>query len=1615
MGMYEDSLACVGEDPHQLSELVRAGQALIATKYSGDPDFSEFFRAYINGFAWEDLQSRKIEDICGLAFSWWNWIQRYGPDDVKLKLYNPELDGDGWLSPHTVVTVLQADMPFLVESLSLEFERRGITIHTARSTLIRAHRKRGQLQQWRFDQLGCSDGTQVEALIYFEIDRLSDTEELRSLNTALKAVLERVQLVAEDRHQGFARLAEVAAEYQMLAIEHSGDNGKQDGLCEALEESAAFLQWLAAGNFILLGSCDYRLLRDQGNTSLQEQTEQRLGLLRKVNRREPYREHQWNHGVTQLYGSETPLAFAKSARRAGVKEDRFSHYVVAKRFDAQGVVVGESRFLGLYHSSVNHSDPEVIPVIRQKIQAVIQHRGALQDSYEHRRFRQLANTFPRSELFQASVVELFQALNLVSRLNERRQVRFLHRFDPFGKYLSCLVYTPRDLYSTDLRQTIQRFLQRDLDLQESDFNAYFSDSNFTRLQFIFPLSGGVRPTIDTRKLEQSLTELTRRWSDVLQDLLRESKGEEQGSRLFRRYAEGFSASYRDHFPPRVAVADLNLLQSLSDDSPLQMQVYRPPGAQEGQLRFKVFSLGEALELSAVVPILEHLGLRVMGEHPYCIGAEQKAWLHDFSLLINNGAEVDIPSVRQPFQEAFNAIVSGSADNDGFNRLVLGARLSWREVTLLRAYARYMKQLLMPFGINYIADTLVRHPDITRHLVALFKARLDPRVNKTGVHEPERALRIRENILQAVEAVTSLDQDRVIRRYLALIDATVRTNFFQRDQQGEAKGYLSLKLCPSELDDIPEPKPQFEIFVHSPRVEGVHMRGGKVARGGVRWSDRSQDYRTELLGLLKAQQVKNAVIVPTGAKGVFVSRRQAALQDRHSIQAEGVDCYKLFISGLLDVTDNYQGGEVVPPADVVRRDGDDPYLVVAADKGTASFSDIANDIAVARGFWLGDAFASGGRWGYDHKGMGITARGAWVAVRRHFLELGQDIQQQPFTVVGIGDMSGDVFGNGMLLSPCIRLQAAFNHQHIFIDPSPDAARSFAERERMFEMPHSSWSDYDTQLISKGGGVFSRQSKSIAITAEMREQLGISGVRLSPHELIHQLLMAPVDLIWNGGVGTYVKASHQNHESAGDKANDAVRINGDQLRCRVFGEGGNLGLTQLGRIEFNRQGGFCNTDFIDNAAGVDCSDHEVNIKIVLDGLVDSGDLTLKQRNQMLVDMTDSVSELVLRNNHQQAQAISLERARCERNSEDFLTLIGSLEQKGVLNRVIEHIGTDNALRDRFNNRESLTRPELSTLISLAKVDLKRQLINADFVDQQSLLPILESAFPQSLVESFPRAVHQHQLRREIIVNQLVNNIVNCMGATFFGRLEQTSPVPLGRKVQAYRDAERLLGFRQVWSKTERLDNGISEAHRLSLLEALSQRQMQATQWLLANPLVNPEDGGFVEAIGRLEAFIDPAEQELQQLQDSGCPAELVSVLSHSVPTPMVLGLAYWMRDHKDQTRLGLALTLGRSLGIPELLERLISMEIANHWQAMARDTFVHQLESNFRQLLNVVIEQPAKASEAQKSAVLQRVESMTRDWQGMLEDIGNAASLDFALLSVACQRFAELALRLQSEAA
>jgi glutamate dehydrogenase len=1560
-----------------------------------------FVRAYYEHVAPDDLVGRSERDLYAAALAHLNLARVRRPGELKIQIYTPNVEEHGWESAHTVVETVIDDMPFLVDSVSMAVTRQGSSIHLVVRPIMRM--KRGD--DGRLLEVGADDG-HAESLIHVEIDRRTDPAAVERLRADLERSLADVEAAVLDWTAMRQRAVEIEAD-----LGEKPPPVDPDELAEARE----LLRWMHDDHFTFLGYREYDMVTEEGEDVLRAVPGSGLGILRETGgpdeRPASSSFAQLPPEVRKLAREKTLLNLTKANSRATVHRPSYLDYVGVKRFDDAGEVAGERRFLGLYTHTAYSASPWEIPVLRRKAQRMRERSGLPRGSHDDKALVEIVETYPRDELFQMSEDELYEIALGILHLGERRRVRLFVRRDSFGRFLSCLVYLPRERFHTENRRRIEEILQQAFGGVSVDYTSRVSESVLARFHFVIYTEPGRVPEYDAAEIEARLAAATRAWSDDLREVLVEQLGEERGERLFERYGEAFPGAYRDDFSARQAVLDVNRLEKL-DPADLGMSLYVPLEAESGVLRFKVLRSQHPVVLSDVLPLLENMGVRVVDERPYEIRAAgaPPAWIYDFGLRHDEQAELQVDSVRETFQDAFVRAWRGDAESDGFNRLVLSAQLTAREITILRAIAKYLRQAGGTFSQAYMERALAAHPGIARQLVELFRLRLDPaRFADTDT----KARALDRAIEDTIDGVESLDEDRILRSFLRVVRAVLRTNYFQVDADGHAKPYLSLKLDPDLIPDLPEPRPMAEIFVYSPRLEAVHLRGGKVARGGIRWSDRREDFRTEVLGLMKAQTVKNAVIVPVGAKGGFVVKRPPA-GDRSALLDEVVECYRTFMRGLLDVTDTLAAGEVVPPPGVVRHDGDDSYLVVAADKGTATFSDIANEISNEYGFWLGDAFASGGSAGYDHKKLGITARGAWESVKRHFRGLGTDVDAADFTVVGIGDMSGDVFGNGMLRSRHIKLVGAFDHRHVFLDPDPDPEASFAERERLFRLAGSSWADYDESLISAGGGAFARTAKSIDLSPEARAALGIEAESLTPNEIIRALLRAPVDLLWNGGIGTYVKAAEERHAEVGDKTNDAVRIDAEELRCRVVGEGGNLGFTQRARVAYALRGGRVCMDAIDNSAGVDCSDHEVNIKILLDAVVAEGDLTEKQRNAILTEMEDEVAALVLRDNYEQAQAIAGSAAQAGAMVEVHGRYVRSLEQAGALNRELEFLPSDEVFAERDAAGGGLTPPEFAILLSYTKIALSEELLASDLPEDPYFAAELDAYFPTLLRERYGSQIRSHPLAREITVSRVVNELVNRSGTTFVFRLRDETGAGADDIARAYTAAREAFALRSLWAEIEALDGLVAAETQVAMLLKARVLLERAARWLLRNqrrPLeVEPTVARFAPGASALVhalptllegSELQAVQEHAAELATAGVPAPLaerVAQLEALVPTLDIVEIAA-TAGVDVAPAAEVYFSLGSRLELHWLRDRIVELPRETRWEAMARAALRDDVYAEQAALTAEVLGTGLETWLSQNAAPVERCLQL-------LSDIRTAASPDLARLSVGVREIRNL---------
>ena len=1472
----------------------------LRNQVDAQPELGRFVEDFWHGVVTEDLIDRAPEDDAQLTWQAWQDLATFDPDEPAIEVSQSALD-----HRFSVVKILHPDMPFITDSVLMELSRRDLRLRYLHNVTLPVRE-------------------QATTMVYAEVDALDEAEE-QDLLRELGRVLADVRAVVRDHDamRDKALALALALENQPAPPPHLSDQVDAS-------EAAEFLRWLCNDHFTFLGARSFRF--DDGSVVQEIGSELGHLTLRRAATSRPLAE--LREETLSFLLEPTYLSFSRAGTPSRVHRPAYPDYIGIKRFDAAGKVVGEYGFLGLYTSPVYTMQPTSIPVIRQRVTDVLARSGHKPGSFDYKSLAQILATYPRDALFQSGAEQLFQTATDIAHIHERRMTRVYLWRGRYGLFFNCLVYLPRDLLNTRVRKAIGDLLCERLHAIEFDFDSFFSESRLVRLQYTLRVDPLQEIDVDLSQLQQQIIDLSQDWQEELGRLLRDDP--ERGA-----LARGFSADYQHHFDVATAVFDAGHLTRLADASQLKLRFYRVDPEQSERVNLKLFRKGELLPLSRVVPILEHLGFDVVSEHPYTVTTETAEYsIQDFSLRRSGG--LDLTTVGPAFESAFARIWQGVAQSDRFNGLILCQGLSWREVALLRGYAAYMRQAGFGFEREFIGATLLKHDEAARLLIQHFHHRLG-----TGA-VPDCA----PELGAYLDAVPLLNEDQVLRGFMQLIEATERTNFYYPFEHDA--GLIVYKLSPENLSALPLPRPRHELFVYAPDMEGVHLRSSSVARGGIRWSDRLEDYRTEILGLVKAQIVKNAVIVPSGAKGGFVIKRDRGDLSGADWQALGERTYRRFISGLLSVTDNLIDDQVVEPPGVRCRDGEDPYFVVAADKGTATFSDIANEVAQSNDFWLGDAFASGGSVGYDHKKLGITARGAWVSVQRHFHRLGIDPESAPVTVIGIGDMAGDVFGNGMLRSSSMRLLAAFNHRHIFIDPTPDVAAAFAERQRLFEC-RGGWDAYATALISDGGGVFERSAKTIPISASMAAAFAINAAELSPDALITALLCAPVDLLWNGGIGTYVKASGESHQDVGDRANDGLRVNGRQVRARVIGEGGNLGLTHKGRIEYAQHGGLINADFIDNAGGVDCSDHEVNAKILLGAALRSGEVEPDERDALLLSQADAVADRVLANNFVQARCLSLARDHSIGRIDEYDRLAQRLEQELDFTREEADFPSEETLQERQREGESLQGPELATLMSYAKLLLKRQLASTTLHEDPSVAAIAENAFSPEFAQRFDTLIQQHRLLPQIVHTQLTNRIIGIGGITFVDRTMDFSGASVEDVVRSFLVCDRLfeLERRMNWLDAAPVDVDHKRAATLDLMRGIR----RVCRWLLRlhryeldiDALLQRYRARIAEALGD-DGLTCLGEHEAAAYAAKSVPfadapmqtnALAQPLLGFELFAPLAVAEVAAAQDMKVKDVAPVYVGVGRALGLEALGRFLGALAAPNHWRAMERDALLDDL--------------------------------------------------------------------------
>jgi len=1574
-----------------------------------------FVAALFGHAAPEDLVHYSSNELAAVGRAAFEHLQQRRPGEPNISVENPApVAGGTRLEAITVIEIVNDDMPFLLDSVLGELNEQGLAVTLVVHPIFSVERSHdGHLSAWH-GEAGTGDQGARESLIHIHVERI-DTERASAIRDGLASVLAEVRLAVEDWR-------EMRDQVQAAA---DGLRSNPPPLPKAeIDEAVAFLEWLVAENFTFLGTREYVFADTDDREMLTPTRETGRGILRNPELnvlRRGGKPVTTTPELREFMREPVPLIITKANVRSRIHRRVHMDYVGVKRFNAAGVPVGEFRIVGLFTSSAYTRRAAVIPYLRHKVQRILERARYDPDSHSGKALANVLEAYPRDDLFQIGDDHLYQFAQEILQLEIRPRVRVLPRRDKFDRFVSVLLFVPRERYDSEVRARIGNFLAETFKGRVSAFYPFFLDGPLTRVHFIIGRDEGETPEPEQAMLEFAIERIIRQWPDRLAAELAATQEPAAARVLERRYREAFSAGYREVYSPTEAIHDIGEIEPLSPENPIAVEFNRRDSADPATAHLKLFSYGRSLPLSERVPVLENMGFTVVSEQSFAIeagGDTPEVALHDMSLRKFGGGAIDLNSLAGRLEATLMAVLQGGAESDGYNALVLNAGLPWRDVALVRTLSRYLRQVRVPFSQDYLWATLVRHAAITAKLVELFHVRFDPKAGADGRAAREEA--IVKEIEQALEAVPVLDEDLILRRFLNLVRSAIRTNFYQRSADGQEPQTISIKFESRKLDQLPAPKPLFEIFVYSPRVEGIHMRFGKVARGGIRWSDRPQDFRTEVLGLVKAQQVKNAVIVPFGAKGGFVPKRLPVDGKRDEIQAEGTAAYRIFISSLLEITDNLGPQGIVPPQDVVRHDDDDPYLVVAADKGTATFSDLANSIAVERGFWLGDAFASGGSAGYDHKVMGITARGAWEAVKRHFRQMDVDISRTPFTVAGVGDMSGDVFGNGMLMEKTIKLVAAFDHRDIFIDPAPDAERSFVERKRLFDLPRSSWADYDPSLISKGGGIFSRSLKGIPLSTEMRALLGVETSEATPAQVMKAILKLPVDLLWFGGIGTYVRASVEADDRVGDRANDALRIAGAEIKAKVIGEGANLGMTQLGRIEAAQSGVRLNTDAIDNSAGVNTSDIEVNIKIALAIPMRDQRLTLPGRNELLASMTDEVAALVLRNNYLQTLAISLAERRGAEDLGFEIRLMQILERQDLLDRAVELLPSDAELAERRRRGKALTRPELAVTLAYAKIALFDELLASDVPDDPYLARELVRYFPKPVVERFPEALEQHRLRREIIATMLANSMINRGGPSLTARVGDETGADSPSIALAFTVVRDSYGLTELNGEIDRLDNKITGALQLELYALVQDLHLDRINWVLRHAELS--DGleklvsRYRTGIAEVEATLDralPGEQAARrearaaELTGASVPAALARRLAGlrelAEATDIILVADRAKRSIADVT--GVYFAAGAHFQLDRILSAAQAIELTDHFDRLALDRALVDVASSQRAITAAALATGKGGEDAVAAWVLQR----SRDIERVRESILDIASSGMSLskLAVAVGLLADLA--------
>ncbi|MBP9691805.1 MAG: NAD-glutamate dehydrogenase [Alphaproteobacteria bacterium] len=1573
-----------------------------------------FTRLYYANVPLEDLAETPVETLSASVYSLWEFSLKRIPDRPKIRVFTEKQEIKRYSIHKTIVEIVNDNMPFLVDSVTGVINSLGHSIHLVIHPVMQVERDENHVLVNVSQHSPEAIKGQDESIIHCEILELSTPEKLKELEEEITRALEDVRFAVKDWASMRQHL-----EMTIKDLEKS----PPPIVHEELEESLSFLKWMEDNNFTFLGYCEYSVVPGQTTIKKSLVPQTGLGVLRDPEKREItyiFDGVKLNAENRHYIVESDPLIITKTTQISPVHRRDPMDSITVKGFDGHGNVIKIYQFVGLFTSVVYNRSARDIPLLRRKISRILDRSGFSEQWHDGKTLVHILESFPRDELFQASEDWLYETSMAVLQLQNRQRLTLFIRPDHFGRFVSCIVYVPRDRYDSELRQKMGSILEGAFKGKLTNWQTQLGELAFARIHYSIRLLHKEPLSYDHDSLENELVEASLTWRDHLQKALMVSKGEQVGLELFERYGKGFSKGYQERFSASEAIIDIEQIEQAFLKLRLRAHFSQLKDQSENMFRFKIYSLDGAVSLSHVLPVLENMNLNVSIEIPFVVTLVdgQKVWIHDFEAQTQEGDLVELDHISDNFLEGFSRIWRGEVENDGFNRLIIRANFGWQECQLIRAYAKYIRQLQVTFSQAYIEEVLAKYPLICQLMLKLFSCQFSPEVKE----DRERA---REEILNRIkshmENVDSLDEDRILGKFINAISSTLRTNYYQL-KDGKPKSYISFKINCAAIDEMALPRPLYEIFIYSPRLEAIHLRGGKVARGGIRWSDRKEDFRTEVLGLMKAQMVKNAVIVPEGSKGGFIVKRPPAKEDRNALLEEVVACYKIMMCGLLDLTDNIKENEIVHPQDVVRRDGDDSYLVVAADKGTSTFSDYANQISNEYDFWLGDAFASGGSSGYDHKKMGITARGAWESVKVHFRDMGRDANRDELTVVGIGDMSGDVFGNGVLLSQHLKLLAAFNHSHIFMDPSPDPKTSYSERKRLFHLAQSNWSDYNKSLISSGGGVFERRAKSIEITPQMKVLFEIREDHLTPNELIRYLLKAQVDLIWFGGIGTYIKAKNEANAVVGDRANDPLRVNGMDVRAKVIAEGANLGVTQLGRIEYAKNGGRINTDAIDNSAGVDCSDHEVNIKILFGQVLAKQEITLEKRNILLEQMTDDVASLILKDNFWQNQVISLARSQGLRLLDEQARLMRDLENEGLLNRALEDLPDETEIARRMADKQGLTRPELAILLAYAKISLKQYLIHSEIPDLNLLQPRLLSYFPERLQYLYQEEIKNHPLKRELAATLFTGSIVNRMGMTFVHEMKRQLGVEGADVARAYLIVRELLDLMWLWSDLELLEH-IPQTFQTELMLNVYKNVKRFTDWFLRfNKEYRNVDGtlqyfksDFDILREDLASFFVPSQrqffeekcQEYEHMGLSPSLAERLLSLEPLVSAPDIIMLS--KETNIDVTMVArVYFAIAQQLGFEWLQKTAFDLSGETHWNQGAANAFLEELYMNQRDITKKVLAKNKSLNQLfNEDGMLAKNILPTASIDSLLFDLMNASTVDFSMLMVISRQLRILA--------